>query len=150
MPRRSQADISILSLVPGKGRPVPPRDLDQAEARAWRDVVDAMPAQWLDPAGQLVLRRIAAQIALAERLEGRLRRLGELGEDPDAMEAERLAAAAHRQATKTIVLGLSTLRATPRSRMAAREGRSRFERSAGSRPWEVIAKKTGGDDGSAA
>ena len=58
MPRRSAADLSIVPLLPGKGRPEPPKELDQIEARAWNDVVDALPGRWLDPAGQLVLRRV--------------------------------------------------------------------------------------------
>ena len=57
MPRRSDADLSIVPMVPGKGRPEPPKALDQIEARAWNDVIDALPDRWLDPAGQLVLRR---------------------------------------------------------------------------------------------
>jgi hypothetical protein len=47
----------------------------------------------VDPAGQVVLRRVAAQAALAERLEERLRRLAEMGDDPEALEAEQLVAA---------------------------------------------------------
>jgi hypothetical protein len=150
MPRRSVADISIVPMLPGKGRPEPPAELDQAEARAWRDVVDALPGQWVDAASQLVLRRVAAQIAIAERLEDRLRRLGEMPTDPEALEAEKAVAAMHRETAKAITLGLTALRATPRSRMAAREGRSRFERGAPSfRPWDIVAKKSGSPDGPA-
>jgi hypothetical protein len=140
MPRRSAADISIVPMLPGKGRPEPPAELDQAEARAWRDVIDALPGQWVDAASQLVLRRVAAQIAVAERLEDRLRRLGEMPTDPEALEAEKAVAAMHRETAKAIIHGLTALRATPRSRMAAREGRSRFERGAPSfRPWDIVA-----------
>ena len=88
MPRRSAADLSIVPLVPGKGRPEPPKALDQIEARAWNDVVDALPDRWLDPAGQLVLRRTVTQVAIAERLEDRLRRLAMMEDDPEALEAE--------------------------------------------------------------
>jgi hypothetical protein len=28
-------------MLPGKGRPAPPKALDQVEARAWNDVIDA-------------------------------------------------------------------------------------------------------------
>ena len=65
--------------LPGKGRPEPPKALDQIEARAWNDVIDALPDRWLDPAGQLVLRRTVTQVAIAERLEERLRRLADDG-----------------------------------------------------------------------
>ena len=145
MPRRSDADLSIVPMLPGKGRPAPPKELDQIEARAWNDVIDALPSQWIDAASQLVLRRLVCQIAIAERMEARLRRLAMLADDPEALEAEQLIARAHREAAKAVVHGLTTLRATPRSRMAARDGRSRFERGAGAfRPWEIVAKKSDG------
>ena len=88
MPRRSDADLSIVPLLPGRGRPEPPKALDQIEARAWNDVVDALPDRFLDPAGQLVLRRMVTQVAIAERLEERLRRLADMGDDPEALAAE--------------------------------------------------------------
>jgi hypothetical protein len=94
MPRRSAADISLVPMLPGKGRPAPPKELDQIEAQARNDVVDALPAQWLDAASQLVLRRLVCQIVIAERLEDRLRRLALLEDDPEALEAEQLLARA--------------------------------------------------------
>jgi hypothetical protein len=73
-----------------------------------------------------------------------LRDLALMGDDPEALEAELLARM-HRETAKSVVHGLTALRATPRSRMAAREGRSRFGRSASSfRPWEIVAKKSDG------
>ena len=95
MPRRSDADLSIVPMLPGRGRPEPPKALDQAEARAWNDVVDALPDRFLDPAGQLVLRRVVTQVAIAERLEDRLRRLALMDDDAEAMEAEASIAAMH-------------------------------------------------------
>ena len=95
MPRRSDADLSIVPMLPGKGRPEPPKALDQAEARAWNDVVDALPDRFLDPAGQLVLRRVVTQVAIAERLEDRLRRLALMDDDPEALGAEASIAAMH-------------------------------------------------------
>ncbi len=132
-------------MLPGKGRPAPPTALDQVEARAWNDVIDALPSQWIDAAAQMVLRRLVCQIAIAERLEARLRDLAMTGDDPEALEAEQLLARMHRETAKSVAHGLTALRATPRSRMAAREGRSRFERGAGAfRPWEIVAKKSDG------
>jgi hypothetical protein len=144
MPRRSAADISIVPMLPGKGRPEPPAELGQAEARAWNDIVDSLPDRWLDAAAGLVLRRVVAQIAVAQRLEDRLRRLGEMPSDPEALEAEANIAAMHRDALKAIINGMAALRATPRSRMTVRAGQTRFERGPqGSlRPWEIVAKKT--------
>ena len=121
-------------MLPGKGRPAPPKALDQVEARAWNDVVDALPSQWIDAAAQMVLRRLVCQIAIAERLEARLRQLAMMADDPEALEAEQMLARMHRETAKSVVHGLTALRATPRSRMAAREGRSRFRAGHGRIP----------------
>jgi hypothetical protein len=147
---RRPPDLTIVPMIPGRGRPAAPRELDQIEARAWNDVLDALPSQWLDPAGQIVLRRLVAQVAIAERLEGRLRRLAEMGDDPEAMEAEQAIAQMHRETSKAVIHGLTALRATPRSRMAAREGRSRVDRGAVAfRPWEIVSRKPDDPDGQA-
>ena len=74
MPRKSVASLSIVPRVPGRGRPEPPADLDALESRIWREVVDVLPGHWLDTAGQLILRRLAAQAAVSERQEARLPR----------------------------------------------------------------------------
>jgi hypothetical protein len=139
MPRRSSEDLNIFRL-PGKGRPEPPSKLTQAESRAWRAIVDSSPDRWLDPAGQLILRRVVAEIAVAERHEERLRRIAEAGGD---LEAELEVARAHRDTTKSIVAGLTSLRATPRSRMESRNARDAFARApSGRRPWDIEAQAT--------
>lgn len=85
------------------------------------------------------------QVAIAERLEERLRRVALIDDDPEALEAEKAVAAMHRETAKAVLLELTALRATPRSRMAPREGRNRFERGAGAlRPWNIVAKKSDG------
>ena len=82
MPRKSAESLTVLPRVPGRGRPTPPPDLDELESRIWREVIDALPSHWLDSAGQLILRRLAAQVAVSERQEARLRELNRnLGDD---------------------------------------------------------------------
>jgi hypothetical protein len=144
MPRRSAADISLVPMVPGRGRPEPPKALDPIEARAWNDVIDALPGQWVDPAGHLILRRTGAQVAIAERLEARLRDLATMDDDPEALAAGQALAVMHRETAKSVIACLTALRATPRSRMAPREGRAKFERGPAFRPWEIVAKRFDG------
>jgi hypothetical protein len=149
MPRRSSSDddMTVVSLLPGKGRPEPPAGLDTAETRAWRDVIDSLPAQWLDPAGQAILRGVVAEIALCDRLAERLRQFADAPVDEETLAAEKQIAVMHRDALRAVSLGLGTLRATPQSRMLSREGRNRFERGASrSRPWEIVAGKAGKPD----
>jgi hypothetical protein len=139
MPRRSSKDLDVVRL-PGRGRPEPPSRLTQAEQRAWRAIVDASPDGFIDGAGQLILKRVVGQIAIAERHEERLKRIAETGGD---LEAELEVAAAHRDTTKSIIAGLIALRATPRSRMESRNARDAFARApSGRRPWDIEAQAT--------
>lgn len=152
MPRKSQADLNAVRL-PDRGRPEPPAQLDAAEAKAWRSIVDASPDGFLDGAAQLILRQVVAQVAVADRHAERLRALASQPEDH--VEAEIAIARAHREATASIVKGMTSLRATPRSRDRPRDAGRLFDREppAGQvRPWEVRAptiEAEANDDGDA-
>jgi hypothetical protein len=137
MPRKSAASLSVVPRVPGKGRPEPPADLDALESRIWREVVDALPGHWLDSAGQLVLRRLAAQAAVSERLEARLRQLRAQDEDDDGEAA--ILASQHGVMAKNVVYLLTQLRATPRTQLRSRTAGSRAEQAPEARPWEIRA-----------
>jgi hypothetical protein len=129
MARKSVADLSVVP-IPGAGRPPPPPHLDAIEAHIWRSVVDASPAFTIDPAAQVILRRLCAQAALLTQQEARLRQLRETRPDDD--EEQRELAAAHGVGAKTVTLLMTSLRATPRSR-------TRLPRSvkvAPDKPWE--------------
>lgn len=138
MPRRSAASLAVVPILPGRGRPEPPADLDLLEQRVWREVVDALPGHWLDAAGQLVLRRLVAQAAVSERQEVRLRQLR--AQDQDGTEDAAELVIAHGAVAKTVAHLLGQLRATPRSRMVSRAAGSRLEGVPESRPWEIKAK----------
>lgn len=135
--RKSASSLTVLPLVPGQGRPEPPADLDSLEQRVWREVTAALPANWLDPAGQLVLRRLAAQVAVTERQEARLRQLRADGQDDTEVAAEL--AAVHGAMAKTVAHLLAQLRATPRSRIVPRTTGSQVEQTPKLRPWEIKA-----------
>jgi hypothetical protein len=109
--------------------------LDAAEARAWREVIAALPAHWIDLAGQMILRRLAAQAALSERLEERLRQLR--AQDLDCGPEAGALAARHDLAAKSVANLLTQLRATPRSRTVARAAGPRVLQASEWRPWEI-------------
>jgi phage terminase small subunit len=125
-------------VLPGRGRPEPPDDLDELEQRIWRQVVEALPGHWLDTAGQVILRRLVAQAAVSERQELRLRQLRAQEQD-DGEEAGALAVQ-HGGVAKNVAYLLSQLRATPRSRTVSRAAGSRLEQAPDSRPWDIRAK----------
>jgi hypothetical protein len=138
MPRKAAAALAIVPRVPGRGRPEPPADLDVLEQRIWREVVDALPGHWLDQAGRIVLRRLAAQAAVAERQEMRLRQLR--AQEQDGGEEAAVLAAQHGVLAKNVAYLLTQLRATPRSQLRSRAAGSQMEQAPDSRPWEIRAK----------
>jgi hypothetical protein len=138
MPRKAAAELAVVPTLPGRGRPEPPADLDPLEQRIWREVVDALPGHWLDSAGQLILRRLAAQAAVSEIQEVRMRQLRAQGRD-NTEEAVELVAT-HGAVTKIVAHLLTQLRATPYSRMRPRTAGSKLEGVLESRPWEIRAK----------
>jgi hypothetical protein len=135
VPRRAAAELAVVPRVPGRDRPEPPAELDPAEQRIWREVVDALPGHWLDPAGLLVVRRLAAQSAVAERQEARLRELRARGQDTDD-EAAALAAQ-HGTLARNIGYLLTLLRATPRSQIRLRTAGAQAAQAPDWKPWEI-------------
>jgi hypothetical protein len=104
-------------------------------------VVDALPGHWIDPGGgQLILRRLACQSALAEQVEERIRELL----SADIADNKELAAltVTHTTLAKSVAYLLGQLRASPKSRMMPRDTAARLapsDRQPGSRPWEIRA-----------
>jgi hypothetical protein len=88
----------------------------------------------LHAGAQLILKRVVAQIVVAERNEERLRRIAATRAP---FEDELAVARAHRETMKSIVFGMTALRATPRSRTRPRDAERLVARSpTGVRPWE--------------
>jgi hypothetical protein len=138
MSRGRKSEASYLAVVPGQGRPKPPPGLDRLERPIWKAVVAALPAHWLDPAGQLVLRRLVCQAAIAERREARLRELRAQGQD--GSEDATALATLHATTAKAVAYLLGQLRATPRSRVVSRDAGPKVEDTPRTRPWEIKAR----------
>jgi len=103
-------------------------------------VITALPAHWVDPAGKLILLRLAAQAAVAARLEEQMRQMRADG--LDASKEAKVLAARHTLAAKSIADLLGQLRATPKSRTVPRAAGPRVLQGAPElRPWEI---KSGG------
>jgi hypothetical protein len=139
MPRHSAAELTVSPVpqIPGQGRPEPPAHFDALEQAIWTEVVDALPPYWIDGSGQLVLRRLVAQAAIAERVEARLRRLR--AGDQDATEDAEGLAVRHAATAKTVTYLLTALRGTPRSRDIARKAGPAVDHVPVFRPWELEA-----------
>jgi phage terminase small subunit len=136
--RKSINALSVVPIIPGQGRPEPPRALDKAEKAVWRKIVDAMPPNWFGSECQPVLRRLCAQIVISEGLEEQLRRVRADGLG-DSERAARLAEA-HRDAAKTVNQLSQSLRLTPKSRWSARTSETEVAHAAKERPWEIRAR----------
>lgn len=133
MARKSAADLVVVPIA-GGGRPPPPGELDTTEQAIWKAVVDAAPAHAIDPAAQLILKRLCAQAVLAERHEARLRALR--AQDQDQGEDAVALATAHAAAAKVVTFLVTSLRSTPRSRVRLSAADTQTSRVPVTRPWE--------------
>jgi hypothetical protein len=141
MPRKPAASLTVLPpSIPGQGRPEPPAALDGTEARIWRGVVAGLPDYWVDGSGEQVLRRLVCQAAIAERQEARLRTLRTQPFDQDDEIVDELAAS-HRLTAHAVGQLLGLLRATPKSRLRARDAAPKLEEVPASKPWDVRARR---------
>ena len=136
--RKSVNALSVVPVVPGQGRPEPPRALDKAEKAVWRAIVGAMPPNWFGSECQPVLRRLCAQVVISEGLEEQLRGVRADGIS-DSERAARLAEA-HREAARAVNQLSQSLRLTPKSRWSARTSETEISHAAKERPWEIRAR----------
>ena len=74
--RKSINALSVVPLIPGQGRPEPPRALDRAEKAVWMEIVGAMPPNWFGLECQPVLRRLCAQVGFRRGLKSNCARSG--------------------------------------------------------------------------
>jgi hypothetical protein len=83
---KSTADLTVVPLLPGFGRPPPPEDMTKLEAEVWKSTVDSMPPRWFGTAQHELLRGYCAHCVMANQLLIRWRRNGyteELGRQYD-------------------------------------------------------------------
>jgi hypothetical protein len=136
--RKSQASLSVVPpAIPGAGRPDPPSYLDAIESQTWCAIVRALPDHWIDAAGEQVLLRLVAEAAVAAGLETRLRLL-RAQRPPDDEEIATLAGV-HGAVAKSVAFLLTTLRATPRSRVVSRAAGPQMRDVPPSKPWDTRA-----------
>ena len=136
--RKSINALSVVPLIPGRGRPEPPPALDRTEKAVWRGIVGAMPPNWFGLESQPILRRLCAQIVISEGLEAQLRKVRADGLS-DSEHAARLAKA-HRDTAKAVNQLSQSLRLTPKSRWSARASETEVGHAAKERPWEIRAR----------
>jgi hypothetical protein len=107
--------------------------LSAAEQKSWRAIVDAAPGGFIDGAGQLLLRQVVGQIALADQANEHLRQHLAAGDLSSAVAVGK----EHREMAKGIAALMGALRATPKSKVRPRDAGRMFDRSpSGPRPWD--------------
>jgi hypothetical protein len=138
MPRKPASD-NIVPLRTARKRPSPPDRMTASESSIWRALVDAAPGQWFDPAAQVLLRQVVAQVTAADRHVRRLRQRAVKGAPLEAVLAVEKA---HRDAMKAVITGMTALRVTPRSHVELRAARSAFAHapSPGLKPRDIEAE----------
>jgi hypothetical protein len=112
--------------------------MTRTEQDIWRAFVDDSPQRWFGPAAQVLLRQVVAQVTAADRHVRRLRQMAAKGAPVEAVLAIEKA---HRDCMKAVILGMTSLRVTPRSHVELRAARSAFGGAPmpGLKPWEIEA-----------
>jgi hypothetical protein len=142
MPRKSAISLTVVAPALPNQRPAAPAELDDTERRVWEAITGALPPTWFDVAALQVLLRAVAQGAVCESLEAHLRTLR--SQEPPDSEAIGALAAQHAAAAKSFTQLLTTLRATPHSRMQPHIAGRQVAKVRTVRPWEV-AEETSSD-----
>jgi hypothetical protein len=136
MPQKSGISLTVVPPVLPGARPAPPPELDTVEAEVWRTIAAGLPPTWIDSAAQQLLRRACAQGAVCEDLEAQLRALR--AQSPRDTDAIATLVVQHAAAAKVMSMLLTSLRATPRSRIVSRDASRQSARMRRVRLWEAV------------
>jgi hypothetical protein len=140
--RKSRVSLTVVPpALPGE-RPAAPVAFDDTERRVWEAITSALPPTWFDAAALQVLLRAVAQGAVCESLETQLRVLR--AQDSPDIGAIVTLAAQHAAAAKSFSLLMTTLRATPHSRMVPRSAGRQMAKVRTVRPWELSEEVSDG------
>src|SRR5262245_48325892 len=85
---KSLADLTVVPMLPGVGRPEAPSDLSKTEAEIWKSTVDAMPLRWFGREQHQLLRAYCCHCAMANQVAERWRLNGYTRELADEYEQQ--------------------------------------------------------------
>ena len=115
--RKSQADLTTVSIAPRIGKPPPPADLTDDQTLTWRVVVDSMPADWFGRESLPILSAYCRHAARARFLALRLDSMS-LADADEVPLWDKLAAAAERE-TRALLACARALRLTNQAKYDA-------------------------------
>lgn len=142
MRQRGRKSIEALTAIGPGGvvatrRPDPPADLTPEQAEAWREIVNAHPADWFTAGARPLLAQLCRHVSAARRVASWLARIE--AED-DAFNGDLwLRLLARQESEGKAIAALATrLRLTPQSRYGPRAAHTAAARATeGAKPWET-------------
>lgn len=111
--RSAIATGTMADLEKGK-RPEPPEDLNAAEAKVWREIVDSMPPDWFSVSTLPILERYCRHTAGMVFIDKTIREL-EKKKDPKSLRAWRLMIGVRRRESRLITVLATKMRLTQQS-----------------------------------
>ncbi len=138
--RKSAAALSVVPVVPN-GRPGPPKQLTEEQAREWRAIIGRMPADWFTREVQPLLmaycKHLRTYRQLSESIEAFDR--SQLTSRDGLLHYDRLLAMRERE-VKSMATLATRMRLTPQSRYQPSTAKARADQAgSGRKPWEVVA-----------
>ena len=120
--------------------PRPPSELKADERQTWRDIVQTLPAGWVEVGARPLLVQLVRHVARARFLDREINRL-QPGNDEAGIEKFCRLAEQARDETRAILSLSKALRLAPSSRMHPRTAARKLERlpPPGRKPWDARA-----------
>jgi hypothetical protein len=134
--RKSAAQLSVVTpVVPGQGRPQPPKGMAADEVAVWVAIVGAMPDHWFSTSFHL-LRCLCAHVANEQFIA---RELAQARVAND-LKAVRSLTVVYSRETRAILEHSKALRLPPRTRFTQERSANLKSLSPATRPWEIRSK----------
>jgi len=130
--RKAPIHLVKTAVVPGQGRPEPPKDMPPDEAQVWTAIIASMPDAWFNTCFH-VLRCLCVHVANAQAIATQL---NAARESDDRKAFDKLMAMYGRE-TRMVLTHSQLLRLTPKARYTQERSTNLKALVPTSRPWEI-------------
>jgi phage terminase small subunit len=135
--RKSAAELSVVRVAIDGSRPPPPDGLTDGQARAWREIVESLPADWISPAQEPLLAAYCRHVSAADQLAEIINKFEpDLKQAGDLQRLNKILAMRERE-TKALSSIATRMRLTSQSQMHPRTAaRAIGGANGGPKPWD--------------
>jgi len=128
--RKAPIHLVKTAVVPGQGRPEPPKDMPPDEAQVWSTIIASMPDNWFTTSYH-ILRCLCVHVATAQAIAAQIAVARGQGKAMDKLTA------LYGRETRMILTHSQLLRLTPKARYTMERSTNIKALVPTSKPWEI-------------